>query len=105
MRRSIPVALILLFACGTGYRSSDDSEPMRLEIEDSNIASRVRVALARDAETAPYTSIKVDCAKGVVTLVGEVDRQRIRVRAVEIAEVCEGVLSVNDRITVASSSG
>jgi osmotically-inducible protein OsmY len=105
MRSSILAALLMLPACGTGYRSSDESEPMRLEIEDSNIASRVRIALARDAETAPYTSIKVGCAKGVVTLTGEVDRQRIRVRAVEIAEVCEGVLSVNDRVTVASSSG
>ena len=105
MRTTALASLLLLHACSAGYRSTEESEAMRLEIEDRNIASRVRIALARDAETAPYTAIKVSCENGVATLTGEVDRERIRVRAVELAEVCEGVYRVDDRITVASANG
>ena len=98
MRRA--AAVLLLVAACRGYRDPGDSEPLRRDIEDSNVASRVRIALGEHPETAPYDTIRVSCEAGVVTLTGDVDRAPVRRRAVEIASSCEGVRSVRDRLTV-----
>ena len=60
---------------------------MAREIEDRNVASRVRMLLGTDPETAPYPSIRVECENGVVTLEGSVDREAVRRRAVELAGI------------------
>ena len=66
MRQLVFWILPLLAACkGPGYRNPSDSEDLRLEIEDENTASRVRIALGQDPETAPYGSIRVRCVEGV----------------------------------------
>jgi osmotically-inducible protein OsmY len=94
---------LLLASCrGSGYRDPGGSEALVDEIEDRNVASRVRVALATDPETAPYEAIRVVCRDGVVTLEGEVGRAAVRRRAVGLAQGCPGVAKVVDRITVSS---
>jgi len=76
---------------------------MAREIEDRNVASRVRMLLGTDPETAPYPSIRVECENGVVTLEGSVDREAVRRRAVELAKAARGVARVRDRIVIARS--
>ncbi len=90
--------LCLLCACSAGYRTPEDSEPMRRRIEDRNTASRVRVALARDPEAARYRSIRVRCENGTVTLEGSVDSAQAKARAVAVASRCEGVRRVTDLV-------
>jgi len=103
-----PQVLLLLLtaaACSApGYRDPGDSAEVTESIDDRNIASRVRVALARNPETAPYEQIVVACSKGVVTLDGEVDREQVRQRAVRIARGCEGVEKVTNSISVRARS-
>lgn len=102
--RLLLAPLLLVAACGTGYRDREDSAAMGREIEDRNTASRVRIALAADPETATLDALRVTCIGGVVTLEGCVDRPGALRRAVEIAENCEGVRAVVDRLTVASAA-
>ena len=98
MRRCAAV-LLLLAAC-SGYRRPGDSDYVRSGIDDRNIATRVRIVLGEDPQTAPYDSIRVSCEKGVVTLTGTVDRRAVRRRAVDLAEGCEGVRDVENRIEI-----
>ena len=103
MRSAWVLLPLLLVGCrGSGYRDPAESEALAAEIEDRNVASRVRVALATDPETAPYEAIRVVCREGVVTLEGEVSRAAVRRRAVGLAQGCPGVARVVDRITVSS---
>lgn len=97
MRRTLAF-LLGLAACGVGYRTPEDSEPMGRRIDDRNVETRVRVALARDPETAPWDSIRVRCEEGVVTLEGSVDRPEVRRRAAEVAAECPGVRAVENLI-------
>jgi len=76
---------------------------MARAIEDRNVASRVRMILGSDPETAPYPGLRVSCVDGAVTLEGTVDREAVRRRAVELAKATRGVGSVRDRITVGGS--
>ncbi|MGH7163281.1 MAG: BON domain-containing protein [Planctomycetota bacterium] len=99
--RSLLFAALLAACAGSGYRDPEDSETMAHVILDRNVATRVRMALARDPMTAPYEGIAVRCEAGVVTLEGGVDRGAVKSRAMEIARRCEGVRSVEDRLTIA----
>lgn len=95
---------LLLAACAPrGYRDPQDSEAMERDIADRNIETRVRMALAKDPETAPYGSIRVQCSGGVVALEGVVAREAARVRAVHVARECAGVVAVVDRLSPTSS--
>ena len=98
------IALLCGLATCRGYRDPGDSEALRAEIEDKNIATRVRIALGRDPATARYADLDVACSGGRVTIVGAVDRPAARDRVVEIAAGCEGVRSVRARVTVTSAS-
>lgn len=102
-RAALLLVAALLGGCATGYRDPEDSEPMAREIEDRNVASRVRMLLGTDPETAPYPSIRVACENGVVTLEGSVDREAVKRRAVELAKTARGVGRVRDRIVIARS--
>ncbi|MGQ0614025.1 MAG: BON domain-containing protein [Planctomycetaceae bacterium] len=101
MRRLL--LLLLAAGCATGYRKPEESEPMARGIADRNVASRVRLALAEDPETAPYEGIDVRCEAGVVTLEGAVDRAAVKRRAAELARAVSGVARVDDRITIGRS--
>lgn len=98
----IAIPLLLASCRGSGYRDPGESDALADGIEDRNVASRVRVALATDPETAPYEAIRVVCRDGVVTLEGEVSRAAVRRRAVGLAQGCPGVARVVDKITVSS---
>ena len=100
-----PVVLLLFCVACSGYRTPRDSEPIRREIGDRNIATRVRVVLGEDPETAPYDTITVSCDRGRVTLEGTVDRPSVKRRAVELAQGCAGVRDVKDRIIVRAAPG
>jgi osmotically-inducible protein OsmY len=104
MKRSfLLLALLLLPAC-RGYRDPGDSVELRRGIEDQNAATRVRIALGEDAQTAPYAAIKVSCTDGVLTLEGAVDRAAVRDRAGDLAAVDPAVRKVKNRISVRSAS-
>jgi len=100
------ICLVCLFAAckGPGYRDPGDTEELRREIGDRNTATRVRIALGEDPQTAPYASIRVECVGGTVTLQGEVRSGGVKRRAVEVARSCEGVRDVRDRISVRDAS-
>jgi len=105
VRHLVFLILPLLAACkGPGYRNPGDSEDLRLAIEDENIASRVRIALGQDPETAPYGSIRVQCVEGKVELAGVVDRGAVKRRAEEVTLQCAGVRRVRNRINVPGAS-
>jgi osmotically-inducible protein OsmY len=93
------LALLLLPAC-RGYRDPGDSVELRRGIEDQNAATRVRIALGEDAQTAPYAAIRVSCEDGVLTLEGAVDRAAVRDRAQDLASVDPAVRKVRNRISV-----
>ena len=95
---------VLLAACSPrGYRDPEDSAALERDISDRNIETRVRLALAKDPQTAPYDAIQVRCEKGIVTLEGAVGRTEARERAVHIAREAEGVVDVVDRLSPTSS--
>ncbi len=88
---------LLLAACApNGYREPQDSAELERDIADRNIESRVRIALSRDPQTAPYDSIRVRSEGGVVALDGKVAREAARARAVQVARECDGVVDVID---------
>ena len=90
---------LLLAACApSGYREPEDSAELERDISDRNLESRVRIALSRDPQTAPYDSIEVRSEGGVVTLDGRVAREAARARAVQVARECDGVVDVVDRL-------
>ena len=92
--RAVPL-LVLLAACAPrGYREPEDSAALERDISDRNIETRVRIALAKDPQTAPYDSIRVRCRNGIVTLDGAVDRAEARDRAAHVARGCDGVRGV-----------
>jgi osmotically-inducible protein OsmY len=99
--RAAVLPLVAFAACASGYRDRGDSEEMGRRIDDRNVETRVRVALACDPETAPYDPIRVRSYEGVVTLEGAVDRPEAKRRAVEVAAACDGVHEVEDLIVQA----
>ncbi|MCK6460971.1 MAG: BON domain-containing protein [Planctomycetes bacterium] len=103
MRHVLLLALLLLPAC-RGYRDPEDSVELRRSIDDSNAATRVRIALGEDPQTAPYAAIKVSCEGGVLTLEGDVDRAAVRARAGDLASVDPAVRKVRNRISVRTAS-
>lgn len=84
--------------CARGYRDPEDSAALEREIDDENVATRVRLALGQDPVTAAYPGIAVTCVGRVVTLSGNVDKDSVRHRAVEIARASDGVIEVEDLI-------
>ncbi len=96
--RAVPL-LVLLTACAPrGYREPEDSATLERDISDRNIETRVRMALAKDPQTAPYDSIRVRCENGIVTLEGAVERAEARDRAAHVARGCDGVRGVLNRM-------
>jgi osmotically-inducible protein OsmY len=99
MKPFLLLALLLPAAC-RGYRDPEDSADLRRAIDDSNAATRVRIALGEDPQTAPYATIRVSCEEGVLTLEGTVDRAAVRDRAGDLASSDAAVRKVRNRISV-----
>jgi hyperosmotically inducible protein len=66
---------------------------------DAGITTAVKSRLAADDTVKAYR-IDVDTKSRVVTLNGQVDTARARVRAVELAKATDGVTNVIDNLTV-----
>ncbi len=72
-------------------------------VRDTTITVKVKAALHKDADTK-HAKIHVSTSAGVVTLKGKVPSQDVAAHAEQIAQNTEGVKSVNNKLSVASSS-
>jgi osmotically-inducible protein OsmY len=70
----------------------------------SEIAARVRAALAQDPRTAEY-SIEVIDENGLVTLKGKVNSEEAGRAAEEIASIQEGVIEVVNDLEIEQGEG
>ena len=106
----IAICAIALFG---GCRSSGIPEK---SIDDAAITKRVKAKLAPDfapiedrqvsqlergADQQTVSYISVSSVNGVVTLAGEVRSKRAKSKAGEIARTVEGVVSVNNNLSIA----
>jgi len=105
---SIAAGLIL---CGCLACSEAEQRDVREEVgaaaaeaearvEDGVITAAVKARLLSDT-TVNGMRIDVDTREGVVTLTGPVQSPDARARAIELAGSTEGVIRVEDRLTVA----
>lgn len=99
IRKALLLAVLAAAGC-RGYRDPADSIELRRAIDDQNAATRVRIALGEDPQTAPYATIRVSCEEGVLTLEGSVDRAAVRDRATDLASADPGVRKVRNQIIV-----
>lgn len=90
--------LLLAVGCGTGRRPVDD------RVTDAVIASTVRQRLAQD-DLLARAAIDVAVTAGVVTLTGRVPREKLRLRAQELARRVDGVREVRNLIRVHGRGG
>ena len=94
MARGLSLVLMVAVACSTGYRTEEDSEKFRADIDDRTIESRVRVSLAGDDLTR-NEPIEVQCVEGAVYLRGSLAADSpAAVRARSLALGVEGVRKV-----------
>ena len=94
MGRIVSLSLLVAVACSTGYRTEEDSEKFRADIDDRTIESRVRVSLAGD-ELTRNEPIEVQCVEGTVYLRGSLaPDSKAAVRARSLALGVEGVRKV-----------
>ena len=88
-------------------RDEDDYESMerqgfKQDVLNATLTARIKSQLLLNDNTGGM-SIDVDSRDGVVTLSGEVDSEREKELATQIAANTEGTLSVNDQLTVETS--
>ena len=69
-------------------------------VEDGTVTAAVKAKLLADT-TVSGMSIDVDTREGVVTLTGTVGSAAARTRANELARTTEGVVRVEDKLTIA----
>lgn len=81
-----------------GIACSSTSSPSASQVDDAEIAFRVKAKLAADPEVNPF-EIAVDAEDGVVTLSGTVNRAKDGIDALIVACDTPGVVRVKDQIT------
>ena len=97
-------APVVIGAGVTGtYKAGTDERTMGTMVDDSTIASKVKINLISAADVKAR-NIDVDVVNGVVTLTGLVDSTAEVKRAGEIARSVKGVQSVTNLLTVGSRS-
>jgi hyperosmotically inducible protein len=95
-------AVAALFTLPMGVQAQQSPGTL---MKDSAITAKIKAAQAADA-TVRATRINVETDNsGVVTLSGTARSQAEIDRAVELARGIEGVTSVNNRMTLASTAG
>jgi hyperosmotically inducible protein len=72
-------------------------------IDDATITARVKAALVRDKRVKAIT-LDVDTKRGVVELKGKVANQQEAATAVSLAQQVDGVVRVENKLSVASPS-
>jgi hyperosmotically inducible protein len=91
---AVPVLTVITGCAGDRYHQSTGED-----IDDHGITSRVKDALANDAQYK-YDGVQVVTFKGTVQLSGFVDTSDQKSRAGELAKGVEGVKDVDNNITV-----
>ena len=85
-----------------GKKTYNDNDRTAGEvIDDASITASIKTKLLEDDRTEGF-DINVDTKDGVVTLRGGADSAADRAAASEIARTTEGVVSVNNQITIAA---
>lgn len=65
---------------GAGYKMATDERTLGRQLDDTNLAIRVKAALGSE-ESVPARRIDVDVVRGIVHLSGFVESEEIRQRA------------------------
>lgn len=99
MVRLIALVAVVVVSCGTSDAAAQES---RLRPTDDRLQQLVEAALAADPLVESF-EIVVTVFEGKVTLNGAVDTDDERARAGSVAEDVEGVVEVENRITVEQS--
>jgi hyperosmotically inducible protein len=86
---TLAAGLVLVLSCGT---------------TDMGITANVKAKLAGD-EIVKASQIDVKTTDGIVTLTGDVDSEKVKERAIELAKATTGVASVIDMIAARTASG
>ncbi|MFB9886015.1 BON domain-containing protein [Balneatrix alpica] len=81
---------------------TDAAAAVKAEVEDAAITAAINAELARDAELNAW-NIDVDTEDGKVVLSGKAPNDQARERATRIAAQVEGVMKVENRLTLEQS--
>ena len=92
----VPIALLALLA---GCRTNESPKE---QVDDLQIATRVKAKLASDIGPSTVTDISVNSTNGVVTLSGEVGSADVKAKAVAVASAVPKVTKVVDVLQVAT---
>lgn len=88
------LALALLFSVGCASTQSANTQ-----LSDNAITAKVETKLAADPDINPF-NVAVTTNEGVVTLTGEVEKDRARDEAEKLAAATEGVVRVDNEISI-----
>ena len=94
----LAVAGALLISGCQSYKTGE-SRTVGEITDDTAIQLRVKTKLIRDADVNG-ARMNVEVKKGVVTLLGRVDSQEMKAKALEIAGSVKGVTHVEDRLRI-----
>lgn len=99
--RSIAALLVLgsSVALFSGCAGSTTRKSTGEFIDDAAITSKVKTAFAQDPGVKAL-DVKVDTFKGTVQLNGFVNSQQEKARAEQIARTVEGVVNVQNNVTI-----
>lgn len=100
----IPTMCLLCFACNPNGRSNSHRSQSQENSADWSITTKVKAAIMADSSiSASARFVSVNTTDGVVTLTGTVPTQADSDRIVRIAENVNGVMSVDNQMTLSNS--
>jgi hyperosmotically inducible protein len=82
-----------------GETVAESANQVQRAATDAGLTAKIKSKMALD-DTVKAINIDVDTSNGVVTLNGFVPNEQARDRAVQLARETEGVVSVDDRLTI-----
>jgi hyperosmotically inducible protein len=97
------VSILLLVGTSAVLAACSTTEPVKTQISDDIITSKVKAKLAADPEVNPF-EIDVDTQEGVVRLSGWVDKSSQRTEAEKLTRQTKGVRSVENELEVGPKS-
>ena len=109
MKLSVPTLVAILALGGgiatfsTGCAGSATRQSTGEMVDDATITTKVKTAFVRD-ELVKALDVKVDTFKGTVQLNGFVDTEEQKRRAEQIAAGVQGVMKVQNNISVKSAA-
>jgi hyperosmotically inducible protein len=97
--RHLPLLMLALTALLTFAAACKTTEPVRMQIDDKAITTKVKAKMAADLDMNPF-NVDVDTNEGVVTLQGRVKKEETRRKAEDYARDTDGVKRVINLIKV-----